>query len=54
MNNKLTVEELETLKELIRKLDENDKVFKMANVMIDVNEKKLKKELNQKRGDKKK
>ncbi len=54
MNNKLTIEELEALKELLNKLDENNEVFKMSKIMVDINEMKLKKELDQKRGDNKK
>ena len=53
-DNKMTLEELQLLKDLITKLDEDSEVFKLSNTIIDINEKKLVKELNQKEGDSRK
>ena len=52
MNNKIE-EDLKFLKELINNLDEKGEVFKLTDVMIDANEKVLKKEINQKEREKK-
>lgn len=51
MNNKLELEELRLLKNLIFKLDENKDVFKFSNEIININEKKLIKKLNQEEGE---
>ena len=52
MNNKLTLEDLQFLKELIKELDDDKQIFKLSKDIIDINEKKLKKELDQKEGEK--
>ncbi len=53
MNDKnLTLEELRLLKELVNNLDEERNVFKLSKDMIEINEKKLMKEKNEREGEK--
>ncbi len=42
MNNKLTIDELNFLKDLITKLDEDNKVFSLSSEIIEAKSKQLK------------
>ena len=51
MNDQMSLEELQTLKDLVMKLDDKNEVFKLSNDIIKIKEKTLKKELNNEKGD---